>query len=155
MASQPIEFGYEINSFTVEQGAQFLLHLLSNRAQNRTEAKAASELSDKLNGHALAISQMAAYMNARTMSITAFLVLYEKYPKRLHRERKAGWKYIGYNHGLDTVWDISFGGLGKSAAACLGILSFLVPDAIPDVLLEPPITVTLHDSLKFCQDELE
>ena len=145
----------EIAHFDVHEGARFLLHLLSNRNHSAQESEPALELSRSLNGHALAINQMAAYINSQTMSVEAFLPLYAKYPKRLYRERKAGWKYLGYDHGLDTVWDISFGSLEKSALSCLGVLSFLMPDSIPFVLLEPPSAARLKETLKYCQDELE
>ena len=154
VASQPIERGLEITDFTVEEGAKFLLYLLQPRKESPEETAAAEQLSKLLNGYALAINQMAAYMIARTMPIKDFLALYKKYPKRLRSERKEGWKYIGYNHALDTVWDISFGALEPQARACLDVLSFYSPNAIPIHLLAPAESTTLPPQLKFCQDEL-
>ena len=154
VASQPVEFGLEIKDFSAEEGAKFLLHLIVDRKANADEETAALELSTKLSGHALAISQMAAYMNARTMLIRSFLNLYNKYPQRLHREKKPGWTYIGYNHSLDTVWDISFEALNDSAKALLGVLCFCTPDSIPATLLAPSDPTILTKSLFFCQDEL-
>jgi len=107
----------------------------------------------KLDGHALAINQMAALMNARKMSPTKFLRLYADNPLRVHRERKVGWKYIGYQHALDTVWNMSFEALDQDASLCLGILSWLAPDSIPRALFEHSKSVSLPKSLDFCQDE--
>lgn len=154
LASQPIETGLEIKEFQVEEGAKLLVHLLQNKVPTPLEDDAAIEVSTLLNGYALAISQMAAYINARAMRIEDFLVLYKKYPKRLHRERKPGWKYVEYKHALDTVWDISFESLNESASLCLDMLSFLAPDSIPLDLFEAPESLKLPHQLSFCQDEL-
>ncbi|KAL8690231.1 MAG: hypothetical protein Q9224_004454, partial [Gallowayella concinna] len=154
VASQPIDQGLEITDFEIDDGARFVLHLLQKRQGTPEEKTAATELSKLLHGYALAISQMTAYMNARTMPIKDFLSVYKKYPKKLHRERKEGWKYIGYNYALDTVWDISFSALDQSAHACLAVLSFYAPDSIPTALLEPSETLTLGPRLEFCKDEL-
>ncbi|KAL8896345.1 MAG: hypothetical protein Q9207_007750 [Kuettlingeria erythrocarpa] len=154
VASQPIDHGIEIVDFTIDDGAKFILHLLQKRQGTTEEQTAATDLSTLLHGYALAISQMTAYMNARTMPIKDFLSLYKKYPKRMHRERKEGWKYIGYNYALDTVWDISFDALEQPAKACLWVLSFYAPDSIPTTLLEPSENLALPPRLEFCKDEL-
>jgi len=154
VASQPIDSGLEITSFAVDEGAQLVIHLLQKGKGTSEEVHAAEELSELLNGYALAISQMSAYMNARTMSVKVFLDLYKKYPKRLHCEQKEGWKYIGYDHALDTVWDISFGALAQPASIFLGILSFYSPDSIPMSLLEPTENLALPARINFCKDEL-
>ncbi len=153
VASQPIDTGIEITSFDVAEGAHLVLHLLQKRQGTSEEEEAAKELSELLSGYALAISQMTAYMNARTMTVREFLGLYKKYPKKLHREPKEGWKYIGYNHALNTVWDISFSALDQSASTCLSILSFCSPDSIPAALLKPSMDLDLPSQLKFCKDE--
>ena len=88
------------------------------------------------------------------MPVKDFVSLYKKYPKRMHRERKEGWKYIGYNYALDTVWDISFGALDQSASVYLSVLSFFAPNSIPTVLLEPQENLMLPLRLEFCKDEL-
>ena len=154
VASQPIEQDLEILGFTVDQGAEFITHLLQKRKETPDEKDAAKELSTLLNGYALAISQMTAYMHARTMSIKDFLSLYKKYPKRLHREREEGWKNLGYDQALDTVWDISFDALDQPARACLDVLSFFAPDFIPTTLFEPSEGLALSPRLNFCAYEL-
>jgi hypothetical protein len=153
LATQPVENGLEIPTFGTQEGADFLEHLLANRTVSEADHQASLQVSSKLDGHALAINQMAALMNARRISSTNFLNLYEKNPQRIHRERKTGWKYIGYQHALDTVWKISFASLGGDASLCLGILSWLVPDSIPYALFEHSETVNLPETLSFCQDD--
>ncbi|KAF2793725.1 hypothetical protein K505DRAFT_224213, partial [Melanomma pulvis-pyrius CBS 109.77] len=154
VVSQPIDQGLEIMTFPIDEGTKFVPHLLKNRQDTEAEENAAKELCEKLNGYALAISQMAAYMNSRAMLVQDFLVLYNKYPKRLHQERKDGWKYIGDDHSLNTVWDISFDALEQSASTCISLFSFYSPDAIPTDLLGLGPSLDLPRNLKFCEDEL-
>ncbi|KAH7316733.1 P-loop containing nucleoside triphosphate hydrolase protein [Stachybotrys elegans] len=155
VASQPIDRGLPILQFYNYEGAQLILHLVRHRQNTADEEAASKELSSLLSGYALAISQMTAYINARTMPIRSFVSLYKKYPQRLHKERKEGWKYIGYDHALDTVWDISFGALGPSANALLRVLSFCAPDSIPTDFLEPGEAAQLPSTIEFCLDELD
>jgi hypothetical protein len=153
LATQPVDRGLEIPTFGAQEGADFLEHLLTNRTVTEAEHQASLQVSSKLGGHALAINQMAALMNARRMPTTKFLNLYEENPRRIHRERKMGWKYIGYQHALDTVWEISFASLDRDASLCLGILSWLAPDSIPYALFEHSKTVAFPEALGFCQDD--
>ena len=154
VASLPIDRGLEIKEFSVEDGAAFLLYLLPPRQFSKLEKEAASELAALLHGYALAISQMAAYIAARSILIKDFLALYKKYPQRLHREKKPGWKYLGYKHAVDTVWDISFEALNQTSMFCITIMSFLSADAIPDSLFKVDEPITVLEQLSFCQDEL-
>ena len=154
MASQPIERGLEVKEFSEDEGSQLLLQLLGRHEVTKSEKEAAFEVSTVLKGYALAISQMAAYIKARSISITNFLILYKKYPKRLHRERRPGWKYLGYNHALDTVWDISFEALGKESMSCLIIMSFLASDSIPEQLFKITDPAKLPEMVSFCNDEM-
>lgn len=153
VASQPIERGLPIFQFPEEEGARLILHLL-DRGASADEETAARELSGLLNGHALAINQMTAYMKARTMPISKFLRLYKAYPHRMRKERKEGWKYIGYDHAIDTVWDISLGALEPPAASLLRVLSFCAPDSIPANLLESRPGLSLPRAIEICSDEL-
>lgn len=145
----------EIESFSTTDGADFLKHLLQTQNDSEVEKQARLDLSERLSGHALAISQMAALINAKQMSVTNFVPYYDKYTRKIHRERKAGWKYVGYNHALDTVWLLSFGALSEQAKTCLSIFAFLDPDRIPDKLFEPSENVDLPGVLDCLRDEYE
>jgi hypothetical protein len=155
IASQPIERGLPILHFSVDEGAKFILYLLQKPQGTPDGEDAAHELSSLLNGYALAVSQMTAFMNTRTMPVREFLELYKKYPRRLHKERKEGWKFIEYDYAIDTVWDISFDALDAPATALLRVLSFCAPDSIPIDILEPREIDELLSSLEFCDDEFE
>lgn len=153
-AVQPIDKGIELKEFSDSEGAEMLHHLLTSRKRSPSEDAAALEVSKLLNGYALAISQMVAYINSRGIKIQAFLSLYKKYPKKLHREKKPGWKYVGYSHALDTVWELSFESLDDKASPFLSVLSFLSPDSIPVALFEDQDSLNLSAGFGFCKDEL-
>jgi hypothetical protein len=129
-------------------------HLLTNRKRSPSEDAAAIEVSRLLNGYALAINQMVAYIHSRGIKIEAFLGFYKKYPKQLHREKKPGWKYVGYNHALDTVWALSFESLDDKASPFLSVLSFLSPESIPMAILRVRIPWNLSTRFKFCKYEI-
>jgi hypothetical protein len=137
VASQLVDKAIEIREFGPIPGAKFLLHSLGMVLdESDEEFRVAIDLSKKLSGHALAISQMAAFIKARQLVLKDFEHLYDKCKKRIHRERKAGWKYIGYTDALDTVWLLSFKSLNSDDRLCLGAFSYLAPDFIPTMLLE-------------------
>lgn len=73
VASQPIDRGLEIKEFSVEDGAKYLLLQLATTVADQEDRDAALEISKSLNGYALALSQMAAYINSRSMKIKAFV----------------------------------------------------------------------------------
>jgi hypothetical protein len=66
------------------------------RARADGELEAARGVTKQLGGLPLALNQMAALINARNYSIKDFGALYSKNEQRLHKQRKNGWKYIGY-----------------------------------------------------------
>jgi hypothetical protein len=153
VATLPIDEGLEVNEFNVEDGAKFLLAMTHKRKRTNDEAEAAQEVAGQLGGLPLALNQMAALINARNCSIREFQAMYAKHDQRLHKQRKSGWKYLGYQHSLDTVWEISFQNLGLEARACLGVLSFFSADSVPSEVFTPLESEDLPELLAFCEDE--
>jgi hypothetical protein len=96
---------------------------------------------------------MATLILAKGFSLEKFLAMYDKHSKKMHRERKSGWKYPGYEHAIDTVWELAVNGLDPDSRVCLGILSFLEPDAIPQELFRGSEVSLERPALKFCEDE--
>ena len=155
LTTQPIARRIELQEFNIETGRKFLIHNLPERdiTESSPEYEKALEISTRLSGHALAISQMAALILVKRLSLEKFLTMYDKHSKRLHRERKNGWTYPGYEHAIDTVWELSFNTLEEDARKCLGILSFLMPDSIPQEIFEASEKTIEQFSLDFCEDE--
>ncbi len=156
----PCSAGYEIRSFEIESGARFLLHLLAAQdierdvgsPQVRTESM---ELSTQVGGHALALTQMVGFICSRGWSLRECLDLYKQRPKALHSltyevEIDANYKYF-----INTVFREDLRSVRQSFAyTLLGILSFLVPDGIPQDLFEPKNKAGLPKALQFCNDAL-
>ncbi|KAF2836401.1 hypothetical protein M501DRAFT_1018761 [Patellaria atrata CBS 101060] len=82
LAYEPAETGIEVLPFDTETGSVFVLHLLSLdiAADVATqESKSAAQLSERLGGYALAISQMAALIHRRSWTIEEFLAIYDRF----------------------------------------------------------------------------
>ena len=144
MAFEPAEIGLEVLTFEPDDGSKLLLQLLSmdiSNDLNAKETKSALELSEKLSGHALAISQMAGLIHRRSWSIEQFVSIYMKSTQRLHE------------NALDAVWKLSFESLDDLSFNFLGVLSYIAPDSIPQALFEPGDPAQLPQSLQFCNDE--
>jgi hypothetical protein len=133
----------EIQSFAAPAGVEFLLRLLhahdSTRDVASPEAKSeALELSTQLGGHALASTQMAGLICSRHWSSRKCLRLYEDSPRAIHNALPGNTVNLDYKFFINTVFRDQLTGVKNSLAfTLLGILSFLVPDAIDQQLFEP------------------
>lgn len=148
-AFEPAEGGIEVHSWDSETGSQFLLHLLSTDIGDElstAEIKSADQLSEKLSGHALAISHIAGLIHRRSWSISDFLEIYKKQPQKMYG--------LSGNSSINALWDISFNSLDPKSREILGVLSFTAPEAIPQSLFEAEDEASLPESLKFCADNL-
>lgn len=154
VASLPIDRGLEVNEFDNADGARFLLHMATKRKRTEEEQEAAQKVATRLGGLPLALNQMSALIDARHYSINEFHAMYDKYDQELHKEKKSGWKYLGYHHALDTVWEISFESLGGNARACLGVLSFFSADQVPSEVFRAKKRGAAPPLLSFCEHDL-
>ena len=143
LAYEPATSGLEITSWDEKEGSEFLLFLLKRNIGRDIEAEglSACELSKKLSGHALAISHMAGLIQKRSWSISEYMRIYLKNPRRAHETE------------LQALWDFSFATLDKDSRTFIGIASFLVSENIPQVLFEFEHDGDLSEDLGFCTDE--
>jgi hypothetical protein len=126
IAYEPAGDGIEVPYFNISEGSDLIMHLLRldvARNVQQSEIIAATQLAEKLSGHALALSTMAGLIYRRRWSIREFLGRYEKDARRIHTK------------SLDAIWHLSFESLSKDSFTLLGIVSFLMPDSIPSNLL--------------------
>ena len=86
---------------------------------------------------------MAGLIQRRSWSITEFMRIYLKAPKRLHKTE------------LQAVWDVSFGTLEKDSWVFLEVASFLVSDNVAQELFKITGDGSLPEDLEFCIDEFE
>ncbi|KAF1961988.1 hypothetical protein CC80DRAFT_522601 [Byssothecium circinans] len=148
LAFRPASAGIEVKSWDPKIGCEILLYLLRKDlgADLELEGESALELSKRLSGHALGISHMAGLIRRRSWSITEFMQYYTKNPKRLHGSE------------LNAIWEFSFRDLvqkNPTSHTLLGILSYLMPDNIPQSLfaLDPEVEAPI--GCEFCSDEFE
>ena len=143
LAFEPAGAGLEIQSWDAETGSKFLLFLLKTEIGKDLEAETGSalSLSEKLSGHALALSHMAGLIHRRSWSVSEFMAVYLKNPRRVH------------NQGLQELWDFSFQSLEKQSFLFLGIMSYLMPDSIPQLLFDLDDESDLPDDLEFFADD--
>lgn len=146
---EPADGGLEVKTWDAETGSRFLLHLLSTDISAQLtddEAKSAHELSQKLSGHALAISHMAGLIHRRAWSIAEFVEIYNQRPGKMYG--------ISGNSTINALWDVAFQSLDPQSCAILGVLCFVAPDNVPQALFEPESAASLPKSLAFCSDGL-
>ena len=151
VASLPIDVGIGVDEFSVEQGAEFFLQMTPNRRRQEGKSESAEDVARQLGGLPHALNQMAALVNARNSSLKEFGNMYTKYDQRLHKQRKGGAKYLGYQQ----FFELSFNNLGNDARACMGVLSFLAADMVPREVFITEKSEKLPKSLAFCEDELK
>lgn len=111
------------------------------------EAQSALELSQQLDGHALAISFMAGLIQKRSWSIQEFLSIYEKNKRDLHGQRCP--------NALSTIWHLSFKSLSPESAALLGILAYINPDSVAQELFTKAEKDSLPALLRTSTNELD
>ncbi|KAM0335642.1 hypothetical protein ACHAQA_000691 [Verticillium albo-atrum] len=148
-AFNPADAGLEITTWDVDTGSKFLIHLLSTdiSAQlTNDDAKSALELSEKLSGHALAISHMAGLIHRRQWSIQECMEIYNQQSGKMQG-------FVS-NDAINSLWEYAFQSLECRSRAILGVLSFLSPDSIPQSLFAPDDAKSLPLSLEFCTDPL-
>lgn len=148
-AFEPADNGLEITTWDTETGSRFLLHLLSTDISadlKDNEMNSAHELSQRLNGHALAICNMAGLIHRRRWSIAEFMEIYNQHASEMHG--------VSGNNSINALWDLSFKSLDPQSRTLLGILSFVSPDSIPQSLFEIANIADPPESLLFCSDHL-
>lgn len=108
-----------------------------------SENTAARTLSQKLSGHALALSHMAALIHDNEYSIQYFTSMYLESPGSVHTMNE-----------LATVWAVSFQSLDVNSLTLLGIISFLMPDNIPPEIFDHTDDRALPQGLGFLKVKL-
>ncbi|KAK0102761.1 hypothetical protein ONS95_006358 [Cadophora gregata] len=146
LAFNPAAFGLEVQPWDTEMGAKYLLFLLKRAVGQdlASETASALTLSQKISGHALALSQMAGMIHEGEYSIREWTAMYLEDPKRAH-----------VNEPFSRLWHFAFRILeekDKNSFSLLGILAFLMPDMIQPEILQPKSDLELPQELGFFRD---
>lgn len=144
LAFQPASSGVEVTTWDPKRGSEFLLFLLKRGIGRDLEAEgnSALTLSERLSGHALAISQMAGIIHDGESTIQEFMTMYLRNPRRAHATNE-----------MAALWDFSFKSLDQNSRSLLGVLSYLMPDIIPQELFDAGAGREFPEDLDFCSDD--
>jgi tetratricopeptide (TPR) repeat protein len=129
-ARSPITMSKEIESFSIEDGAEMLLlELLSSDSEERSVA---IEIATKLGGIPLAIHHIACFAADKFLSMSETLRLYENEEEMVLE----GGANFGQDRTLATVWSLSISTLPVEALDLLDTIRLFDPDVIPAQLVE-------------------
>ncbi|KID94053.1 pfs domain-containing protein, partial [Metarhizium majus ARSEF 297] len=144
LAFEPASSGVEVITWDPKKGSEFPLFLLKREIGRdlEVEGNSALALSERLSGHALAISQMAGIIYDGEFSIQEFMTMYLRNPRRAHATNE-----------MAALWDFSFKSLDQNSRSLLGVLSYLMPDIIPQELFEAGAGREFPEDLDFCSDD--
>ncbi len=116
MPTKPASGGEELHPFGANESFDFF-HTKSVSGWSNNDAEeveAAKELLAELDGHALAMDQIAGHINSYQMSVREFLDLYKEGPAAFHSERIEGeGGNIFYPKSLAMVWNVTFDNVPK------------------------------------------
>jgi hypothetical protein len=138
--------GLDLGPLSQEDSLSLFKYLTVNEPEDDT----ARQISNVLGGFPLAISQMAAILRRRDLTLSQFLYL--DHPEFLYQDYEEhaslyGTKFdtnlLSYSHSLSTVWAVE--NLRPKTRRLLELISFLDPDAIGDDFL-------MEASVKFLAD---
>lgn len=139
----------EILTFDPDSGANFLLNLWyrsAGRSMDVQDFEAAVEFSKVMEGHLLAIIQINGLIHRWQWTIPDFLKQYTQYIERT--------QVISEHTVLSVVWQYSFQTLNEGCNKLLGVLSYVMPDDVPETLfLFGNDTPSFPESLYFCKNE--
>lgn len=145
LADRTTEARREVLHFDKTSGSRFILYLLQEDVATDIEGRestSAIELSERLSGHALAISSVAALLRLRSWTIEEFLDRHNSNPKRAESV-------------VQTVWRLSFESLNARSSRVLGVLAYVMPDSIPEALFRSTKPEDFPADLEFCVDDWE
>lgn len=132
----------EVETFSAEQGALFLLRRAGLLALDASLEQAASddreqslEITKALGGLPLALDQTGAYLEEAGCSLSEYQNLYQQHRAILLNERRG---LVDDHPPVATTWSLSFQKVEEknpAAADLLRLCAFLQPDAIPEEII--------------------
>jgi hypothetical protein len=159
LANKPASSSEELRPFDADESLDFFTKSVTDwSGDDPEEVEAAKELLAELDGHALAMDQIAGHINSYQMSVRDFLSLYKKESAAFHSERIEGeGGDIFYPKSLAKVWNVTFDNFSKTPSTFhfLGVLCLLSPSSIPQDLFEPGSELSLPGHLNFCRKPRE
>ena len=130
--------GCKVQSFDRIEGRDFLLNLLPGVDDNdKAYVDKVSEITDQLGGLPLGLKHVASFLRECGIGISELSELLNDTEQNAQVfADTSGFAKLGYGHTLSTVWSISLSKLDSETLNILGLLSFLDPDGIPEIILK-------------------
>ena len=140
-----------VQPFAENKGSIALLSLLNTPASAENQ-ELARKVVEALGGLPLAISQMGKYIVQRRIGLEKFLQLYKSNATKIEaRGSNSG----GYEHTLNTVWEVSLEQLPPSSSSLLRILAYLDPDKIQESVLLEGGKALAEQELEYLHDDMD
>lgn len=130
--------GCKVGSFDKTEGRDFILNLLPGVDVNdKAYVDKVSEITDQLGGLPLGLKQVAGFLRESGIDISELSELLNDTEQNAQIfADTSGFAKLGYGHTLSTVWTMSLSKLDSETLNILGLLSFLDPDGIPEIIMK-------------------
>ena len=148
----PAPTGFHVQTFDDATGSEVLLNLVGLDVKLPSNREKASAITYTLGGLPLALSQIGGFIAQRKLPLQDFLPLYERNSTKIDA-RKTG--INDYEHTLSTVWEMSLSKLSGNSLTLLNLLTFFMPDAIPEPVLVESSKLLEDEEFEFLRDEME
>lgn len=152
---RPATSNLPVECFSREDGSRFIFHMLKKTSPTEDDKRGASELSELVGGHVLALTQATSLMFKKHWSVKKYLDMHSRHPQRIRDTRSIEWLHAGYSEDIKTVFLMSFKSISDRASVILQVLSLLAPDLIPEHIFVLENQIDPPALLNFCFDEFE
>ena len=154
LAYQKAADALQVEPFNDADGSDILLRLTHLDSHSITNQELSKAIAHTLGGLPLALSQIGGFINQRKIPLKDFLPLYQRNASKIDA-KKTG--VTDYEYTLSTVWEISLSKLDGSAYMLQGLLAFLDPDKIDEVILrkDSKSTDLATPQFEFLADEMD
>jgi hypothetical protein len=126
--------GIDLQPFTLEEGALFLLELTQTEAESESPVRQdALAVSQRLGGHALGLKQMSGVINRKGYTLGEFLTKYDEQSLSRFHQLSPGLQPENYKYTVATVFALD--NLEPRFYALLEVISLLDPDGIKEDIL--------------------
>lgn len=146
----------EVKAFSDSEGPQCLISLTGREdVRSKEELAAAKLLNELLGGHALGISQIAALIRSRTISIQEAAELYQNYAHALHDVEAQPAIDGDSTVDLTTLWALQFNALKPDSRSLMAVMAYISPDRINDTIFNLKnkiISPKAKKALRFCMN---
>ena len=142
--------GMHVRPFDEKSGSEVLLKSVGVDSDSKANQEHAEAIIRAIGGLPLALSQISSFIKNTRLSLFEFLQEYKDDLLELSSRTKNA---DGYQHTLNTVWQMSIVRLSSDARSLLYLLPYFHPDAINKSILIQGSSAIPDDAFKFLQSK--